>query len=77
MRKCQNHKFEGYSRGIAIDFDKDPVSKRNRNYEQQRKRCKTLKYMAFLTSLLPAAMPKRPCSRSSASTTVLCAALAL
>jgi hypothetical protein len=37
MRKYQGHKFEG-CKGIAIDYDKDPKSKRNRNYEAQRKK---------------------------------------
>jgi hypothetical protein len=37
MRKCQGHVFEGCTKGIAIDYDKDPKSKRNRNYENQRK----------------------------------------
>ena len=38
MRKHQGEKFPGYERcpGLAIDFDKDPVSKRNQQYEKER-----------------------------------------
>ena len=37
MRKYQGYIFPGHnSKGLAIDFDKDPTSKRNREYEKQR-----------------------------------------
>ena len=35
MRKFQSHSFNGETPGIAIDFDKDPVAKRNREYEKE------------------------------------------
>lgn len=37
MRKFQDHVFPGAERGIAIDYDKDPVDKRNRNADRQRR----------------------------------------
>ena len=38
MRKHQGQKFPGFEHcaGLAIDFDKDPVSKRNQQYERER-----------------------------------------
>ena len=38
MRKHQGEKFPGFEHcpGLAIDFDKDPVSKRNQQYEKER-----------------------------------------
>jgi hypothetical protein len=38
MRKHQGQKFEGYEHcsGLAIDYDKDPVAKRNMQYEKER-----------------------------------------
>lgn len=38
MRELQGHKLPGGGeKGLAIDYDKDHVSKRNRNYEIQRR----------------------------------------
>lgn len=36
MRRHQGHVLEEGTPGLAIDFDKDPASKRNRNYEAQQ-----------------------------------------
>ena len=38
MRKHQGQKFPGFEQcaGLAIDFDKDPVAKRNMQYEKER-----------------------------------------
>lgn len=33
MRKVQGHQMRPGAKGLAIDYDKDPVSKRNKNYE--------------------------------------------
>lgn len=37
MRKVQGHKFGPQDRGLVIDYDKDPVSKRNKQYERQKR----------------------------------------
>lgn len=51
MRKFQGHKFPGHNHnGLAIDFDKDPVSKRNREYEKQREKREYLELEKGLTS---------------------------
>ena len=53
MRKMQGYKLPRLSDkpGLAIDFDKDPTSKRNKQYERQRAEAEAAAQTAYVCSV--------------------------